>query len=101
VIGAEASALAAIAAMAVATYATRLTGLVLMPRLPSRPWLESWVGYVPGCVIAAIVAPAVLAAGAPGLVAGFVTILLARRTTNLIVPLAAGIAVVWLLRSIV
>jgi uncharacterized membrane protein len=101
VIGAEASALAAIAAMAVATYATRLTGLVLMPRLPSRPWLERWVGYVPGCVIAAIVAPAVLAAGFPGLVAGSLTILIARRTSNLIVPLAAAIVVVWLLRSIV
>jgi uncharacterized membrane protein len=101
VIDAEASALVAIAAMAVATYATRLTGLVLMPRLPSRPWLESWVGYVPGCVIAAIVAPAVLDAGVPGLAAGLVTVLIARRTSNLIVPLAAGIVVVWLLRSIV
>jgi uncharacterized membrane protein len=101
VIDAEASALAAIAAMAVATYATRLTGLVLMPRLPSRPWLESWVGYVPGCVLAAIVAPAVLDARVPGLAAGLVTVLIARRTSNLIVPLAAGIVVVWLLRSIV
>jgi uncharacterized membrane protein len=101
VIDAEASALIAIAAMAVATYATRLTGLVLMPRLPSRPWLESWVGYVPGCVIAAIVAPAVLDAGLPGIAAGLLTIVLARRTSNLIVPLAAGIVVVWLLRSIV
>ena len=97
----EASALIAIAAMSVATYATRLTGLVLMPRLPSRPWLESWVGYVPGCVLAAIVAPAVLDAGLPGLVAGLVTVLIARRTSNLILPLAAGIVVVWLLRSLV
>lgn len=97
----EASALIAIAAMSVATYATRLTGLVLMPRLPSRPWLESWVGYVPGCVLAAIVAPAILDAGLPGLVAGLVTVLIARRTSNLILPLAAGIVVVWLLRSLV
>jgi uncharacterized membrane protein len=100
VIDAEASALIAIAAMALATYATRLTGLVLMPRLPSRPWLESWVGYVPGCVIAALVAPAVLDAGLPGVAAGLLTIVLARRTSNLIVPLAAGIVVVWLLRSL-
>jgi uncharacterized membrane protein len=100
VIGAEASALAAIAAMAVATYATRLSGLVLMPRLPSRPWLESWIGYVPGCVLAAIVAPGVLNAGLPGFAAGLLAILLARRTSNLIVPLAAAVMLVWLLRSI-
>lgn len=99
-IGAEASALAAIAAMAIVTYATRLSGLVLMPRLPSRPWLETWIGYVPGCVLAAIVAPAVLHAGIPGLVAGSLALVLALRTSNLLVPLTAAVAVVWLLRSI-
>jgi branched chain amino acid efflux pump len=96
VIGTEASALAAIAAMAIVTYATRLGGLVLMPRLPSR----TWIGYVPGCVLAAIVAPALLKAGLPGLAAGALAIVLARRTSNLLVPLAAAVAVVWLLRSL-
>jgi uncharacterized membrane protein len=100
VIGAEASALAAIAAMAIVTYATRLSGLVLMPRLPSRPWLETWIGYVPGCVLAAIVAPTLLKAGLPGLVAGALAIVLARRTSNLLVPLTAAVVVVWLLRSL-
>jgi uncharacterized membrane protein len=100
VIGAEPSALAAIAAMAIATYATRLSGFIVMPRLPSSPWLESWIGYVPGCVLAAIVAPGVLHAGAPGLVAGALAVLLARRTSNLVVPLAASVVVVWLLRTL-
>jgi uncharacterized membrane protein len=100
VIGAEGSALAAIAAMAIVTYATRLGGLVLMPRLPSPPWLETWIGYVPGCVLAAIVAPAVLKAGLPGLAAGALALLLARRTSNLLVPLTAAVVVVWLLRSL-
>jgi uncharacterized membrane protein len=100
VIGAEVSALAAIAAMAVVTYATRLSGLVLMPRLPSRPWLETWIGYVPGCVLAAILAPALLKAGLPGLAAGALVIVLALRTSSLLVPLTAGVAVVWLLRSL-
>jgi uncharacterized membrane protein len=98
VIGAEASALAAIAAMAAVTYATRLSGLVVMPRLPSRPWLERWIGYVPGCVLAAIVAPGVLDAGLPGLAAGAVAVLLARRTSSLVIPLAAAVFLVWLLR---
>jgi uncharacterized membrane protein len=98
VIGAEASALAAIAAMAVVTYATRLSGLVVMPRLPSRPWLERWIGYVPGCVLAAIVAPGVLDAGLPGLAAGAVAVLLGRRTSSLVIPLAAAVFLVWLLR---
>ncbi len=95
----ERRALAAIAAMALVTYGTRLAGLVLMPRLPSRPWLERWIGYVPGCVLAAIVAPAVLGKGVPELIAAAVTLSLARRTSQLLIPVAAGVVAVWLLRS--
>jgi uncharacterized membrane protein len=98
--GAEASALAAIGVMAVVTYATRLSGLVVMPRLPSRPWLERWIACVPGCVLAAIVTPSVLDAGLPGLAAAAVAVLLARRTSSLVVPLAAAVFLVWLLRSL-
>jgi branched-subunit amino acid transport protein len=42
----------------------------------------------------------VLHAGLPGVVAGSLAIVLARRTSNLLVPLTAAVAVVWLLRSL-
>jgi hypothetical protein len=36
----------------------------------------------------------------PGLAAGGLAIVLARRTSNLLIPLTAAVVVVWLLRSL-
>lgn len=91
--------LLAIAAMAAVTYATRIGGLVLMPRLPASPWLDRWVAVVPGTVLAAIVAPAVFRQGPPELVAAAVTVVVARRGSGLLLPVAAGVATVLLLRG--
>jgi branched chain amino acid efflux pump len=92
-------ALIAIGAMAAVTYATRIGGLVVMPRIPSSPWLDRWMELVPGTVLAALVAPAVFRQGPPELVAAAVTIVLARRGSGLLLPVAAGVATVWLLRG--
>jgi uncharacterized membrane protein len=92
-------ALVAIAAMAAVTYATRIGGLVVMPRLPSSPWLDRWIELVPGTVLAAIVAPAVFRQGPPELIAAAATVVLARRGSGLLLPVAAGVATVWLLRG--
>ena len=92
-------ALIAIGAMAAVTYATRIGGLVVMPRIPSSPWLDHWMDLVPGAVLAALVAPAVFRQGPPEVVAAAVTIVLARRGSGLLLPVAAGVATVWLLRG--
>jgi uncharacterized membrane protein len=92
-------ALIAIGAMAAVTYATRIGGLVVMPRIPSSPWLDRWMELVPGTVLAALVAPAVFRQGPPELVAAAVTVVLARRGSGLLLPVAAGVATVWLLRG--
>jgi uncharacterized membrane protein len=93
-------ALAAIAAMAAVTYATRIGGLVLMPRIPASPWLDRFMELVPGTVLAALVAPAVFREGPPELVAAAVTVLVARRSSGLLLPVAAGVTAVVLLRSL-
>ena len=93
-------ALIAIGAMAAVTYATRIGGLVVMPRIPASPWLDRWLELVPGAVLAALVAPAVFRQGPPELVAAAVTIALARRGPGLLLPVAAGIVAVVVLRSL-
>jgi uncharacterized membrane protein len=87
--------------MAAVTYATRVAGLVIMPRVPSSPWLDRWIAAVPGSVLAAIVAPAVFTHGVPELVAAGVTVVVARRGSGLLLPVAAGVLAVLLLRSLV
>ena len=96
---ARSDALLAIALMAAVTYATRVGGLVLMPRLPRRPWLERWLEHLPGSVLAALVAPIVLAAGVAGAIAAAATVIVASRTGGIVLPMATGVAAVWLLRS--
>jgi branched chain amino acid efflux pump len=91
--------LLAIAGMAAVTYVTRVAGLVLMPRLPASPWLDRWIAAVPGSVLAAIVAPAVFTQGVPALVAAGVTVVVASRGSGLLLPVAAGVLAVLLLRS--
>lgn len=89
----------AILGMAVVTYATRVGGLWLMTRLPPAPLVEAWLRHVPGAVLAAIVAPAALAAGAAGVAATLGAILVMRRTGSLPAAMAAGVGLVWLLRA--
>jgi uncharacterized membrane protein len=93
-------ALAGIVAMAAVTYATRIGGLVIMPRLPTAPWLDRFMELVPGTVLAALVAPAVFREGPPELLAAAVTVVVARRGSGLLLPVAAGVAAVVLLRSL-
>jgi branched chain amino acid efflux pump len=92
--------LAAIVAMAAVTYATRIGGVVIMPRIPSSPWLDRFMELVPGTVLAALVAPAVFRQGPPELFAAAVTVVVARRGNGLLLPVAAGVAAVVLLRSL-
>ena len=93
-------AFAAIVAMAAVTYATRLGGLVIMPRIPTSPWLDRFMELVPGTVLAALVAPAVFREGPPELLAAAVTVFFARRGGGLLLPVAAGVVAVVVLRSV-
>ena len=89
----------AILGMAIVTYATRAGGFWLMARVPASPRLEAWLRHVPGAVLAAIGAPAALAAGPAGIAAAVVAMLVMRRTGSLPAAMAVGVGVVLLLRS--
>ena len=107
--------LATIIGMAVVTYATRLAGFALVSRAALSGRLASWLSYVPGAVLMAIVAPAVLPTGASGeargvsgaltggvpeAVGAVVTAAVAVRFKNLLLAMVAGVATVWLLRRL-
>ena len=89
--GIDGRALLAILGMALATYATRAGGLWLMARLPPSPAVARWLHQVPGATLAAIVAPAALAEGAPGVAAAAVALAVATRTGKLPPAMALGL----------
>lgn len=97
-----------IVGMALVTIAVRYPVLVLVGRIPLPDGVFRALRYVPPAVLAAIVAPAVLApAGnlqiAPqnsALVASIVAVIVARRTKNLLLTIVIGMAALLLWRWI-
>ncbi len=92
---------ATILGMALITYATRAGGVWLMGRIQPTPRLERWLESLPGAILAALVAPAALAAGPAEALATALTALIAARTGNLLAALLGGVAAVYVLRQII
>jgi branched-subunit amino acid transport protein len=92
--------------MVLVTLATRtLPLLVLRGELPH--WLRRWLDFVPVAVFIALIVPPLLIAGSPAqltlgpqLPAGIVAALVAWRTQNVLLTIAAGLATFWLLRML-
>ena len=93
------SALLTIVLMALVTYALRAGGYWLMGRVALSPRLEVGLSYLPGAVLTALVVPATIQAGIPGVVALATVAVVMRRRGNLFLALVAGVAVVWLVRQ--
>jgi len=86
--------------MAAVTFAIRMGGLLVANRLPTTGFVAAWLRHVPGAVLAALVAPAVLAGGVAEWLAAAVTALVFVLTRNLFAAMAGGVAAVWLLRQV-
>ncbi len=96
--GIDRTTLITILGMALVTYATRAGGLLLMRRVSLSGPVERWLGYVPGTVLVALVAPTVAQGGPATLVAAVATIVVSARSKSLVLAMIAGVGVVWLLR---
>ena len=81
--------------MAAATYATRVGGLWLMDQVRPTRRVEAWLGHIPGAILVAIVAPAIVEGGLAAALAALATTLAAWRTGNLFVAMAVGVVTVW------
>ena len=88
-----------IAGMALVTLAIRFGGYLLADRLPDSGFVAAWMRHIPGAVLAALVAPTV-ASGGPAEFAGTAATTLAYLLTrNLFAAMAAGVAMVFVMRT--
>jgi len=93
--------LLAIVGMAAVTYLTRISGLLLGDRLRSNPRFDAVLAALPGTILVSLIAPGILAAGIPGLIAAIVSSLAAFcLRENIFVPMLLGVLVVWMLRTL-
>jgi branched-subunit amino acid transport protein len=92
--------------MALVTYATRATTMLLL-RGDVAPWLGRWLSYVPVAIYTALIVPPLLLteregakalALGPALPAGLVGGLVAWRSGNVLLTIAAGMATFWAMK---
>lgn len=91
-------ALLAIVGMALATFAVKASGLLLADRLPRTGFAAAWLRHIPGAVLAALVAPALVTGTPAEIVAAAITTLAYLVTRQIIAAMAAGVVTVYLLR---
>lgn len=91
-------ALAAIVGMAVVTFMVKAGGLLLANRLPRDGFAAAWLRHLPGSVLAALVAPAVVTGNAAEAIAAAVTALVYVVTRSLLPAMAAGVLTVYVAR---
>ena len=91
-------ALLAILGMAAVTYAIRAGGLLVANRLPSDGFVARWMKHVPGAVLAALIAPAIIRGGPAEALAALATALVYMLTRNLFAAMAGGVLAVYLAR---
>jgi uncharacterized membrane protein len=89
-----------IMAMAFITAATRVGGYWLSGRFTITGRTEVALNLIPGTILTALVAPAIVAEGVTGAASAAVSVLVMRRNGNLIVTLVVGLGVFVLLRNI-
>jgi len=98
----------AIVAGGVITYAIRLSLILLWGRVSVPPAVQRGLRFVPPAVLSAIIFPEILrhdgaldlSLGNTRLLAGIVAGLVAWRTKNALLTIAAGMAALWVLQAV-
>lgn len=92
--------LLAIVGMALITYLTRIGGPLLVRLVRGNQRLEACLARLPGSILAALLAPLVLAAGPYEAVASAITLVVSLTTRSMPLALLAGVTTIALLRAL-
>jgi len=93
--------------MGLVTYAIRLSMIVLLGHVDVPPIVRQALRLVPPAVLSAIIFPELLRPGGEldlslgneRLIAGILAALIAWRTRNVLLTIAAGMAALWILQA--
>ena len=88
------------------TYAIRLSFIALLEKITVPDWFQRALRFVPAAVLSAIIVPGLLDRGGamdfsvrnPQIWSGIIAILVAWRTRNVLLTIAAGMAALLLLQ---
>ena len=91
---------AVVLGMATLTYVTKAGGLWALGRLSPPERVREALDALPGAIVVAVLAPAVVSADPPSWLAAGVVVAVARRTDSVLAALVAGVGTVLLFRGI-
>ena len=91
----------AILGMAIATMAIKSGGLLLADRLPRQGFAAAWLRHIPGAVLAALVAPALVSGTIAEAIAAAATTGIFLVSRNLFAAMAGGVATVYFVRLLI
>lgn len=94
------STIEAILAMAGVTLACRCGGYFLFSRVTPPALVRSALAYLPGCIFAAYVVPALIAGPTGNWVGAAATLAVMALSRNLGVSIAAGVGAAWAARLV-
>jgi uncharacterized membrane protein len=98
ILGLDWPTLAAIGAMVAVTWGLRAAGWLVLGRLPPTPFLRAFIAYLPGCLFAAFLAPALAAGGGPALAGAAAAAVAMHAARSVPLAMAVGVGTVWLIR---
>lgn len=87
------------------TFLFRFSFIYLYGRFQLPKWIQNAMRYVPPAVLSALIFPAIMikediiwiSPQNPRLIAGLIAILIAWKTKNLLLTIAAGMGIFWLM----
>ncbi len=80
--------------MACATYLVRIAGYWLAGRIHINHAVETWLRYLPGCILTSLVAPFIVRGNWIEAIAALLTVLVMWFTRNLFLAMVTGIGFV-------
>jgi uncharacterized membrane protein len=96
----RAEVLVAFLAMAAVSYGTRVAGFLVGGRMHEHPRLRAALDQLPAAILIALVVPSLTRAGPAEWLAAAVVAVLAWWVDLLLIPLAAGVVAIVLLRAV-
>ncbi len=89
-----------IISMGIVIYLTRIAGYWLAGRMKMNAVVETWLRYLPGCILISIVAPFALKADWQEAIGALIVIISMWRTKSLLLAMIFGIGFVAISRAL-
>lgn len=80
--------------MGAAIYSNRVIGYWLAGRIRINHQIETWLKYLPGCILISLVAPAIAKSGPVEMLASALTVLVMWRTHSVLLSMVVGMGFV-------